>query len=192
MLPPGHVAAGYLVSETALRAMHFKISNHQFQELVLWGAFFGFAPDFDFFIAFAKAHAFKIDLSKANHRKFPSHAPLLWLIAGAVIYFFAKTDFGRAFGVILWLSSWSHFILDSAWGIMWLWPFSTRLYPLPQKYYQDKILRAEAEEREENRKPFLNYWFDFAKNYYFGTLTGALEIIIIITALIYVSTISHR
>lgn len=192
MAPPGHIAAGYLVSETLLRTFHFNISGTQFKELVLWGIFVGFAPDLDFFAAFAKSKSFKIDLSKSNHRKFISHAPILWLVAGLVIYAFAKTDFYRAFGMILWLASWSHFILDSEWGIMWFWPFSKRLYPFSQSYYQKKIDTAIQEERLENKLPFWRYWFNFAIKYYTASPSGVAEIIIIIISLIYVTTISHR
>ncbi len=191
MLPPGHIAGGYLTAEFLLRTFHFNISNHQRHLLEFVGIFFGFAPDLDFFLAFYKARQLKIDHRKANHRKYFTHAPVLWMIAGIIIYLSAATDFYRALGLIVWLSSWSHFILDSEWGIMWAWPFSKRLYPFSKMYYQNKYSAAVADQTEEEmQQGFWKYWKNVVFSFY-SKPSGWIEILIIIIA-IYVATTSYR
>ncbi len=178
MLPPGHLSAGYLTSRIVVGSLHYSFTEYQRNMLVLIGTAIGALPDFDFFIAFAKTGKFEIDNSKANHRKFASHAPLLWLAAGMVIFFASTSGFYKALGLLVWLCSWSHFILDSANGIMWLWPFSTKLYPFSEQYYEEKY----AAEKPSENKTFFKYWTDFVIKEY--RKSGAiLELILFLTAL---------
>ena len=181
MLPPGHIAAGYIVSELFLRTFHFDLTTVQTNYLILCGMFFGFAPDLDFFIAFAKTRKFIIDNTVANHRKFISHAPILWLLLAAVIFVIGNSPFVQALAVIIWACSWMHFILDTEWGIMWFWPFSTRLLPLSKEHYQ-KVYSRNAD--LESDQSFFQYWWIVVKNAYFNRI-GLVEISIVIIALAY-------
>jgi membrane-bound metal-dependent hydrolase YbcI (DUF457 family) len=174
MLPPGHIAAGFLTAEALLKIAHPQITQTQQNQLLWWGMFFGFAPDLDYFIGFIREHAWFIKQQRNNHRKFISHAPILWLIAGLAIYFLSVDTYWKLVGLLLWLASWSHFLLDSIeYGIMWLWPFSSEIYALRNK---EKDLKS----RDNN---FLDFWITFVKSYT-KTVTFYCEVIIIILALI--------
>ncbi len=178
MLPPGHIAAGYLTAKIVTGSLQYNLTASQINELSLIGAIVAFLPDLDFFFAFAKLKAFRIDNKIVNHRKLLTHAPIIWLLVGLIIFFSASSDFGKALGLVFWLSSWSHFILDSGEGIMWLWPFTKRFLPLPTSYYQRKY-----EFKHKEYKSFWKYWFNLAVKDY-CSFTGIIEILIILTALI--------
>ncbi len=137
--------------------------------------FFGAAPDLDLIYNFLKLKSYRIAGKGApSHRKYLSHAPILWLIAGLTVYFLAQDDYYRTFGLLIWLGSWTHFVLDSIdYGIMWLWPFSTKFYSL----------RNRQADVEIGGSSFIGYLWSFAK-IYSKALTFYLEIIIIISALI--------
>jgi len=173
MLPPGHIAAGYLTAKALLKIIHPQITAAQQNHLLAWGMFFGFAPDLDTFYTFFKVKAFTGSTQeKNNHRHFLSHAPVLWLIAGLLIYFLAPSEYIKLIGLLVWLGSWSHFLLDSIeYGIMWLWPFSKKQYAL-------KRINIVV-----GRKQFWGYWIDFLK-VYTTRYSFYLEIIVILTAII--------
>ncbi len=178
MLPPGHIAAGYLTAKVLTSSLQYNLTASQINELSLIGAIVGFLPDLDFFFAFAKLKAFRIDNQVVNHRKLFPHAPILWLIAGLIIFFLTSSDFGKALGLVVWLSSWSHFILDSEWGIMWLWPATKRFFPFSEAYYSRKYQFKQKEE-----KSFLKYWFNLVVKEY-SSFRGSIEIFIVLIALI--------
>lgn len=178
MLPPGHLSAGYLTSRIVIGSLHYSFTEYQYNMLILIGTVLGALPDLDFFIAFAKTGSFTIDNSKANHRKFATHAPLLWFAAGLIIFFSAQSDFYKTIGLLVWICSWVHFALDSAYGIMWLWPFSTRLYPFSEAYYAGKYAEVPA----PDHKPFLTYWKDFLISEYRKS-QALLELILFLIAL---------
>ncbi len=174
MLPPGHFAGGYLAAEALLHITKADLSSAQANQLLWWGAFFAFAPDLDTFASFIKERAWFVKNPANNHRKFVSHAPLLWLLAGLLVYFFSADIYWKNVGLLLWLGSWTHFLLDSIeYGIMWLWPFSNRIFALKNR------------EREFNiQSPtFLVYWWNFVKSYT-RTLTFYIELLIVVIALI--------
>ena len=175
MLPPGHIAAGYLTAEVLLHTIHPALSQNQQTQLLWWGMFFGFAPDLDYFYVFFRQRAFTVkDSNKANHRKFLTHAPVLWLIAGLVIYFLSADVYYKTLGLLLWLASWSHFILDSIEdGVMWLWPLSSKQYAF--RFPEDLVIKEDS---------FFRYWWKFLVSYSKQRLTFYLEIFIILTALI--------
>lgn len=156
MLPPGHVAAGFLVAETILKITKPDLPALQLHQLLYWGMFFSFVPDLDSFISFAKEKSFAVrDPDKNDHRNFISHAPVIWLIGGLSIYFFSGSEYFKILGLLLWLCSWSHFIFDSIEpGIMWLWPFSKKRYYL-----------IPAERIRISEPTFLGYWIIFLKAY---------------------------
>lgn len=173
MLPPGHIAAGYLTGYALLKIAKPDLDPQQLNQLLWWACFFGFAPDLDYFWAFAKEQAFIIrDVKTNNHRTLVTHAPLLWLAAGLAIYFFSASVYFKTFGLILWLASWSHFLLDSVeYGVMWLWPFSNKLFAL-RKLKMVKITAS----------GFWQYWWEVFK-ILAGNVSLYLEIITIIIAL---------
>ena len=130
MLPPGHAAAGYLTAWWLLKILKPELTLQETNQLLAWGAFIGFSPDLDMFYSFFKQRSFLASHIKTPiHRKFFSHAPILWAAAGCLVYFLAHSEYYRIFGLLVWLSSWSHFFLDSLeFGITWLWPLSGRLF----------------------------------------------------------------
>ncbi len=172
MLPPGHIAGGYLAAYALLKIAKPDLSGIQIQNLIYWSMFFSFAPDLDSFISFARGKALIVADQKHNHRKYYSHAPVLWLIAGLLIYFLSASVYGKTFGSIVWLASWSHFLLDSVdYGIMWLWPLSSKVYSL-----RNPEIVFDIPERG-----FFGYWWHFVK-LYTGLFTFYLEILIVIAA----------
>jgi membrane-bound metal-dependent hydrolase YbcI (DUF457 family) len=174
MLPPGHIAAGFLTAKALLHFSHANFTPVQQAQLVWWGMLFGFIPDIDTFIAFAKEKAFMVKDQKNNHRKQFTHAPVLWLLAGLVVILFAPNLYWRYVGILLWLGSWSHFLLDTIqYGIMWLWPLSKQVYAIKDREQDFHI--------EQNT--FFGFWWTFVK-YYAKTLSFFLEVIIIVSAFI--------
>jgi hypothetical protein len=175
MLPPGHVAAGYLTAVVAVKIFHPNFDQHQINSLLFWGMFWGFCPDLDVFYSFYKIRGFTSDSKKADHRKFISHAPLLWLFVGIVLYFLMSNPFWK-FNIILMVAgTWSHLLLDSIeYGIPWLWPFSHKLYALINPGQQTFTALE---------KSFFKHWISFVK-FYITRPTFYLEIIVIMTALI--------
>jgi membrane-bound metal-dependent hydrolase YbcI (DUF457 family) len=178
MLPPGHIAAGFLTAKALLHFAHPQITQAQQTRLLWWGAFFGFAPDLDSFAAFAKVRAwwYKPGVDNRTHRRFRSHLPVLWLIAGLLIYFFAQSPYYKMFGLLVWVCSWSHFLLDSIdiAGVMWLWPFNKEIWALKDRGLEPKI-RAES---------FFGYWLNFLK-FYVTRWTFYVEIILLISVLFF-------
>ncbi len=175
MLPPGHIAAGFLTAKALLNFVHPALTSQQHNHLLWWGMFFGFAPDIDMFYVFFRQRSMLVSGNeKISHRKFISHAPILWLIAGLLIYFFSSSAYVKFIGLLLWLGSWSHFLLDSIYyGVMWLWPFSSKIYAL-----KDREVRWTIYERsffKHNWKFFILY----TKKPLFY-----LEILIIIVAIV--------
>ncbi len=175
MLPPGHIAAGFLTAKVLLNIVHPSLTADQQTQLLWWGMFFGFAPDLDTFVAFAKAKAFVfINKDETNHRKYYSHAPVLWLIAGLIVVAVAPNTYWRYVGLLLWLGSWSHFLLDTVqYGIMWLWPLSTKIYAFSDTEKKLNVVGIK----------FLDFWWSFVK-LYSKTVSFYLEILIIIVSLI--------
>jgi hypothetical protein len=170
MLPPGHIAGGFLAAYGLLKATNPALDTLQIHRLLILGAIFGFLPDMDYFISFAKEKSLTVrDFEKNNHRQYLSHAPLLWMAAGLAIYFLAGNLFVKFTGLVLWLSSWSHFILDTfEYGVMWLWPFSRqRIYLMPQ---ENKNITVPG---------FWKYWMKFVKGY-LKTVSFYLELVVIL------------
>jgi membrane-bound metal-dependent hydrolase YbcI (DUF457 family) len=181
MLPPGHIAAGFLTAKALLHFAHPGLSAAQQTHLLWWGAFFGFAPDLDNFVAFAKVRAwwYKPGTDSNIHRRFYSHLPVLWLFAGLLIYVFAWSPYYKMFGLVVWLGSWSHFLLDSIdiYGIMWLWPFNKEIWALKDRGVDVKI----------NSKGFFEFWFNFLK-FYVTRWTFYVELVLLISTLFFLFT----
>jgi len=175
MLPPGHIAAGFLTAKALLYFAHPALTAAQQTHLLWWGIFFGLAPDLDNFVAFAKVKAwwYKPGVDNTIHRKFYTHLPILWLIAGLLTYFCAQSPYYKTFGLLVWLGSWSHLFLDSIdYGIMWLWPFNKEIWAINNRGVEVKI----------PAKSFFSYWFNFLK-FYIASWTFSVEIALLILAL---------
>jgi len=177
MLPPGHIAAGYLVAHTLLSVTHPPLSVTDQNYLTYWGMFFSFAPDLDTFVVFKKIGRFTSS-DEVNHRKFYSHAPILWLVAGVGIFLMAlavHNVFLEYFGVLLWLGSWTHFVLDTIQhGVMWLWPWNNKIFALRSPEIKSNV----------TEKRFIPYWMKSLRFYATEmTLSLSIEIVIIGAAL---------
>ena len=99
--------------------------------------------DLDEFYAFHKIGRPIGENDKINHRKFISHAPLLHLGIG-VLGFILSTIFGsidfQIFAIMYVVGMWTHFFFDSfGYGIMWLWPFTDKLYAFRHRENRMKI-----------------------------------------------------
>lgn len=176
MLPTGHVAAGFITAKILLHYTHTSFSQAEITQLLWWGTFFGFSPDIDVFYFFLKHKTLLVsgeDSHNDSHRKYISHAPSIWLCAGLLIYFVAPTAYWQYVGLLLWLGSWSHFILDSVeYGIMWFWPFSSKVYAL--KSVNEKFAITEV--------GFIAHTMQFMR-LYSKRLSFYLELIIIFSAI---------
>lgn len=177
MLPPGHIAGGYITAYSFLKLTHPPLSMSD-QTYLLWlGMFFGFAPDIDAFFIFKKMKRF-IGSDEIDHRKFYSHVPVIWLVAGLAIFLIASfvgNLFFEYLGILVWLCSWIHFVLDSVQqGIMWLWPWRKNKFALGRKDIKEGIVS----------KKFLAYWLNFLKFYVTKMkLSFCLELLVIGVAL---------
>ncbi len=124
MLPTGHVAAGYMTAYALIRVTNPHLPPEQLDQLLWWGMFFGFAPDIDVFWFFIKTKGLLVSPNvNISHRFYISHAPIVWLVAGVTVAAFSASEYWRSVGLLMWLGTWSHFLLDSIEsGVMWLWP----------------------------------------------------------------------
>lgn len=176
MLPTGHIAGGYLVTVGLIKLLKPDFSAAEQTQLYFWGMFWAFAPDLDIFYFFLKNRNFLVagrEGKDSNHRKYYSHFPFLWLLAGIFWYFLTGTVFWKFCSLLFVAGSFSHFFLDSIdYGIRWLWPLSNKLYAL-------KNIEAKLVVEERN---FFRHSLLFLKAYS-KYLTFYLEIIIILSAI---------
>ncbi len=179
MLPPGHIAAGFITADAIIKLVPYKFSIRETHYLLALGTMLAFVPDLDFFYVFSRVGDFKIDNSKENHRTLFTHAPVVWLVLGLIVFAFAKSPFYKVVGLEIWLCTWSHFIVDSEWGIMWLWPFSKKFFPFSHEFYVKKYQQP----RVSLNKSFWVYWWDVLKDHY-SKKQALIEIFIIIVAII--------
>ncbi len=136
MIFPGHLSAGYLTTYATLGiAATAGLSTSETVTLLVAGTLLGDAPDVDILFYFFRKKT--LGPSKlAAHRKYITHAPILWFTLGLSIFFAATFAgaglFWQILGLLVWLCPWSHFICDSVdCGIMWLWPFSKKQFAFP-------------------------------------------------------------
>ena len=177
MLPPGHIAAGYLLVDTYEKIFKPVLSAKQKNVLPWLGAFFGFVPDLDMFVAFFHNKSFTIQEEKSEHREYYTHYPILWLIASLITMIFSsisKNVFGFTVGIAILLGTWSHFLLDSidsSVGIKWFWPFKNSYYVL---------IQSKPKSRKKAGK-FFKFWFEFLRWYIKdGGWTSKIELILLI------------
>lgn len=172
MLPPGHIAAGYLLAKSLIAFQPTLTADEQFW-LATLGGLAGFAPDLDMFYAFIKERGFYQTCTKFSHRDFITHTPIFWLILSAIIALVGQTFFWRYSALAILISSWSHLLLDSTFvGLRWFYPFSKKFY----------ALRNPGQAPPNLVKGFFNHWFNSIKMYYQNspfTLWGEIILVII-------------
>ena len=177
MVLPGHLAGGYLATDALLIATHPSFSPEQIITLLIIGTLFGEGPDIDvvlFYLKqrFGKAHTIQ------SHREYPTHAPILWLLASLIIVligYIAHSLFTSYVGWVILCGSWSHFILDSIeFGIAWLWPVLNR------RFYLRDIVEPDI---STHTKGTPAYYWQFVSKHYFKRVTFYAEIVVTICAL---------
>jgi hypothetical protein len=176
MLPTGHFAAGYLTTRLTIASLIATFPQGSEPKFWAIGLIASVLPDLDEFIVFYKVKRFTGD-NKVVHRKFISHAPLLHLAIGSVALL-VSTVLGsqdwQLYSILYVVGTWTHFVFDSfGYGILWLWPFTNRLYSV----------RARERNFEISEKRFLQHWLQFLKKYS-QDLVFYLEILVIVIALI--------
>lgn len=156
MLPPGHIAAGYLTAKIITSIYGSDLTQEQQHIIHAIGAFTGFAPDLDMFYAFSRVGRFIQPMHKVNHRKFFTHTPLFWIIIGLIVKLFIPGTFGTVVALVTTLGAFSHLLFDSIlYGIMWLYPFSKNNYSLLGK----------GSHGSYSEHSFLGFWFGFLGDY---------------------------
>ena len=183
MLPPGHIAGGYLVTRELLKVVPYHFNHEQTNWLYFWGMFFAFSPDLDFFYTFFKQKKFTGITKDNNHRDLLSHVPILWFIGSAILFLLSRSDFMHMVAILLWACSWSHFLLDSIQdGVMWLWPLTRKRFALiPIKNPVD----FSASIANDGDKSFFGYWWYFTKQVAINLpILVSCEILLIIIAVL--------
>lgn len=149
MLPPGHLAGGFLAGKLA----SIWVPELNQPTYLILTTLFGAFPDLDFFLVFYKKGKFIAD-DKINHHDFPSHAPLLYVAIFVIwIVLFPHT---KLIAIAFILGTLSHFVLDTITteGIWWLYPFSKKKFSLIR---DPKI--------SQHDDKFLDFWIYFVKQY---------------------------
>jgi hypothetical protein len=184
MLSPGYLAAGYLTAKIALKIIKPELNSSELDDLFLWGAIFGAAPDLD--LSYNTLHPGKktVNLAdcrdKDSHRNHFTHAPLVWLTAGLFVLFISfwlNNLFLIYLALLLWACSWVHFALDSLEdGIRWFRPFNKNFFRIRNI---EILPKAESGGLLEEFGHFLKYYTKKFK------LTFYLEIVLVLAALLF-------
>lgn len=122
MLPPTHLATGFLISQAAEPYLKKNTKNPILWQRMIW--FFSVFPDIDLLWAWE------------NHRFSLLHFPLFWTVLCLVLAIWGrqtKTKTLQFFALAMFLGTISHLILDSIGvfeGIYWLYPFGVTKYSL--------------------------------------------------------------
>lgn len=160
MLPSGHFAAGYLTTKFAIAKL-LAFYPQADQARFWWvGILASVLVDLDDFYAFIKIGRPIAATKEVDHRKFISHAPLLHLGIAAAVFGIATllgSNDWRLYSILYLVGVWTHFIFDSfGYGIMWLWPFDSKLFSL---FNANKRLDV------PDNLPVIAYWVRFLKEY---------------------------
>jgi hypothetical protein len=146
MLAHAHFVFGFLIALVFLGFANPQLSTSQTNLLLLLGSLIAIIPDFDLFFSFFKTKSLKLH-TKATHRKFLSHTPVIWFLIGIIIFFLTPNIFLKMFGLLFWFCSWSHFLGDSIeYGVRWFWPFSKKRFAFnnvseDDSFYEEKTLK---------------------------------------------------
>lgn len=173
MLPPGHIAAGYLTAYGVLHLSNGALTPTEANLVLIAGAILGTLPDIDFIPFFLSRKSMRFT-DEDSHRRYFTHAPILWLILGLIIALAAPNAFIRALGLLIWLAPWGHFVGDSIeYGVRWFWPFSKRYFSLGD--YPNRDLKSE--------KTLVRHYWGILKIYSRKSRTFPLEIVLVLSAL---------
>lgn len=168
MLPPGHLASGFLAG----KIVSLVIPEFNEPKVLLFTSLFGILPDLDFFYAFFKARRF-ISREDINHRTFVTHTPLLYLAVFLIWYWLFPST--QIISIAFFVGAWSHFLVDTLGsdGIAWFYPFSSKFYKICK---EDKIIITE--------QSFWKHWIVFIKKFYFKTIISRYEIMLVVIAIL--------
>lgn len=176
MVLPGHLAGGYIATTALLALGHPALSPGELDALLAVGTLAGEGPDVDLFLFYFNQRSATAK-KRADHREYPTHIPLVWLI-GCLALSGIGSAFGSAFvvwlGLVILVGSWSHLILDSIEsGIPWLWPLSKKRL----------CLKRAVEPQIDRPVGTLGYYSEFVFKHYFKNVTFYAEILIVVLAL---------
>ena len=177
MLIFGHLALGYLVGVLILNIFHPAFTPLQMDWFLVFSTLIAILPDLDVIYFYSKFGSLRYQ-KNTSHRNWISHAPVIYIITGLLIYFLFSKPFINLLGFSLILGSLSHFLADSLeYGVMWFWPFSKKKYAI-RNAPEDNFLfyRRESTAR--------NYYWNLLSKVYSRGITIYLEIFVIILALV--------
>lgn len=126
----GHIAAGYLVSQSLSAVL--PIAADERLALLTLGTIAGALPDFDALYYFAKKKALMLG-DDFRHHQWVSHTLPPYLLLTALVFIFGwatKSTLLQNASILLGASVGAHFLMDMVGtgdGIMILWPFSQRM-----------------------------------------------------------------
>jgi membrane-bound metal-dependent hydrolase YbcI (DUF457 family) len=132
VLLPTHLAIGYLVGDTLAdcalkRNLNPKIAGR----IVITTMLFAVLADIDIVWWLIKKGSSGLGDSVGGHHAYITHVPFFYLLAALLAYSFMRyRSSGKWLVTAGLLGAMSHFVLDSfliGWGIMWLYPFSSKL-----------------------------------------------------------------
>ncbi len=165
MVLPGHLAGGYLATRALLAISHPGFSVAETDTLLIIGTLAGELPDIDLVRWYFDA--------KGDHRDYFTHAPFFWLLISLAIaaagYFFGSL-FTEWVGWLVLAGSWSHLMLDSIeYGVMWLWPISSKSFVLKKEVPPENIAA---------RPGSPSHHFKYVTGVYMKTISFWLEMIV--------------
>lgn len=181
MLPPGHLAAGYLATKLSIQAL--LPLYPQADQLKFWivGIASSFFVDLDVFVTFLKIGRPVSGTKGVNHRMDFTHAPSLHVsiaLIGFVLSILISSSDLQLYAILYCIGTLTHFILDSTYyGIMWAWPFSHKLY----------ALRNAGVDSELPQRSVLAYWKTYF-GLYIRKVEFYIELLFLIIAIYYFLT----
>ncbi|MCP4429323.1 MAG: metal-dependent hydrolase [Chloroflexi bacterium] len=131
MLPPGHVAGGYIAG--TIVAFVTKSKTENYKDIQALGVLGGLLPDLDLVIYHSLRNRFNLS-SNIEHHTWPTHTFPFYLIQGSLIAALAivnKRPKLATYAVTLMVGNFTHLIQDmfgSGDGIMIFFPFSKRMF----------------------------------------------------------------
>ena len=136
MVLPGHISGGYIVTKAILSILHPSFSAAKINALLIIGTLSGELPDIDLVRLYFAGKRSKTVMDE-DHRNYITHTPLVWLCVAGIIFIVGmlmSSSFTKYLSLAVLAGSWSHLLLDSIeYGVMWLWPFSSKRYSLIKK-----------------------------------------------------------
>jgi hypothetical protein len=176
MVLPGHLAGGYLAARGLLAVFHPGFSTAEIDALLIIGTLAGDLPDIDLARWYFEG--------KGDHRKYFTHGPFFWLLISLAIAtggYLSGSVFTEWIGWLILASSWVHLLFDSIEdGVMWLWPWSKKLFLLLRE--SPRIIVARAEKVTAPIGSLTNH-FQYITRVYMRRPTSWVEITITIAAI---------